>query len=134
MDFILTKRRDVISPVLIEVNAHDCLYQCTCYEVMHPQVFGYSSSAYVQLMIARSQRYLLDDKVVLAVGAGGFSKRNLWLDAKKYGVKVCCSSFYCPLFFYWNYTLLEPYCQLSGMVSLIALFDFFHCPTCFNFQ
>lgn len=88
MDFILTKRNDAITPVLIEVNAHDCLYQCTCYEVMHPQEFGYSSSAYVQIMLARSQRYQLENKVVLVVGAGGYSKRNLWSDAKKYGVKI----------------------------------------------
>jgi carnosine synthase len=88
MDFILTKHNDKITPVLIEVNAHDCLYQCTVLEVTNPQMLGFASSAWVRLMLARSQRYVLEGKVVLVVGAGGYSRRQLYADAKRLGVQV----------------------------------------------
>ena len=75
-------------PVVIEVNAHDCLYHVTVQERMQAGLRGRAVGALVRNMLHRSQRYLLAGKTALVVGAGGFSKRHLWRDARDFGVKV----------------------------------------------
>lgn len=72
----------------IEVNAHDCLYACFMYENTNMELQGQTSFVVVQTMMARSQRYLMQGKVVIVVGAGGYSKRRLWIDSQDIGVKV----------------------------------------------
>nr|KAG5699351.1 hypothetical protein BaRGS_004288 [Batillaria attramentaria] len=49
---------------------------------------GEAACVWVQTMVSRSQRFLMQDKTVLVVGGGQYSKRNLWQDAKDFGVKI----------------------------------------------
>lgn len=41
------------------------------------------------MFFRRSQTFLMAGKTVVVIGAGGYSKRNIWKDADQYGVKVC---------------------------------------------
>ena len=88
IDVILTKQKDAIVPVVIEVNAHDCLYHVTVLETMQPRLKGQAVRPLVHTMLARSQRFLMAGKTVVVVGAGGFSKRHIWTEARKLGVKA----------------------------------------------
>nr|KAG5708551.1 hypothetical protein BaRGS_032972 [Batillaria attramentaria] len=88
IDYVFTKLKNVLTPVVIEVNAQDCLWSGSVFEYIHPKCRGQTARTWVQTMVARSQRFLMKDKTVLVVGAGGFSKRKLWKDAKELGVKI----------------------------------------------
>ena len=88
MDLVLTRHKDAIVPVVIEVNAHDCLYHVTVLETMQARQRGVAVRTLVHTMLARSQRFLVAGRVVVVVGAGGFSKRHVWTAARQLGVKV----------------------------------------------
>ncbi|KAK7499711.1 hypothetical protein BaRGS_00009052, partial [Batillaria attramentaria] len=88
IDYVFTKLKNVLTPVVIEVNAQDCLWSGSVFEYIHPKCRGQTARTWVQTMVARSQRFLMKDKTVLVVGAGGFSKRKLWKGAKELGVKI----------------------------------------------
>ena len=88
IDLILTKQKDAIVPVVIDVNAHDCLYHVTVLETMQPRLKGQAVRPLVHIMLARSQRFLMAGKTIVVVGAGGFSKRHIWTEARKLGVKA----------------------------------------------
>ena len=88
MDLVLTRHKDAIVPVVIEVNAHDCLYHVTVLEMMQARQRGVAVRTLVHTMLARSQRFLVAGRVVVVVGAGGFSKRHIWTAARQLGVKV----------------------------------------------
>ncbi|KAL4216930.1 Carnosine synthase 1 [Mactra antiquata] len=42
----------------------------------------------IRNMIKRSQYYIMQEKRILVVGAGGVSKMKIWPDAREYGIKV----------------------------------------------
>ncbi|XP_070174693.1 carnosine synthase 1-like [Littorina saxatilis] len=88
IDLILTEMKGDIVPVVIEVNAHDCLYHATVFETMQPHRQGQATRTFLHTMIDRSQTFLMAGKTVVVIGAGGYSKRNIWKDADQYGVKV----------------------------------------------
>lgn len=88
LDVILSKINGVITPVVIEVNGQDCVCLPFCYEATNPNLRGEAVGGWVQTMVSRSQRFLMRNKVVLMIGGGGFTKRNLWSAAKDFGVKV----------------------------------------------
>lgn len=88
IDYVFTRRNHVVTPVVIEVNAQDCLWVTSVYEWMNPEKRGTAARVWVQNAIARSQRFLMKNKKVLVIGAGGFSKRKLWKDAADYGARV----------------------------------------------
>lgn len=107
-----------IRPVAIEVNGHDCTINCQIYDFLatmnenvclsagpvstyltedqvpslsrynNGPVRGRSVRPFVRTMVARSQRHIMKGKKILVVGAGGYSKRNLWPAAKSYGIDV----------------------------------------------
>jgi len=88
IDYILTEVEGSIIPIGIEVNSHDCTINCHIYEFMYPNTKGEAFQAFVQTMIARSQRFIMRGKRVLVIGAGGFSKSFIWPAAKDYGIDV----------------------------------------------
>ena len=118
IDFFLMEVNDTIRPVAIEVNGHDCTINCQIFDFLanlnfnaslsadpvstylstdlvpslsrynHGNVHGRSVRPYVRTMIARSQRFIIKGKTILVIGAGGYSKRNLWPSAAKCGIKV----------------------------------------------
>lgn len=112
MDFILTSMNGVITPLVIEVNAHDCLYASSLYESSDKEVRGQATRTLVQTMIARSQRFLMKNKVVLVLGTGGFANRTLWKDAQDFGVKVGGKSSLTEFFLLRNSTR-QPFLQPS---------------------
>ena len=73
---------------MIEVNGPDCLYDVSVYENMQPQERGKAVTPLVRTMIHRSQQFLMENKVVVVVGSGYYSKRDLLKDARQFGVKV----------------------------------------------
>ncbi|KAK7484019.1 hypothetical protein BaRGS_00024754, partial [Batillaria attramentaria] len=87
LDYVFTKKNDVITPVVIEVNSHDCLFVSTVHELLNPLCRGQAARTWVQTMVARSQRYLMYGKTVLSIGAGRVT-RQLWRDAKQWGLKT----------------------------------------------
>ncbi|KAK7486536.1 hypothetical protein BaRGS_00022202, partial [Batillaria attramentaria] len=87
LDVVLTKLHGVITPVVIEVNGQGCIDLSFAYETTNPSRQGEAACVWVQTMVSRSQRFLMQDKTVLVVGGGQYSKRNLWQDAKDFGVK-----------------------------------------------
>ncbi|KAH3754497.1 hypothetical protein DPMN_189172, partial [Dreissena polymorpha] len=52
------------------------------------EIFGRSVRPYVRTMLTRSQDYVLQDKMILVIGAGGYSKKFIWPAALEMGVKV----------------------------------------------
>nr|KAG5694273.1 hypothetical protein BaRGS_021588 [Batillaria attramentaria] len=65
-----------------------CIDLSFAYETTNPSRQGEAACVWVQTMVSRSQRFLMQDKTVLVVGGGQYSKRNLWQDAKDFGVKI----------------------------------------------
>lgn len=49
---------------------------------------GWSRGTLLLTPLLRSQYYLMQEKTVLVVGAGGHSKKFIWGAAKKYKLKV----------------------------------------------
>nr|KAG5708547.1 hypothetical protein BaRGS_032968 [Batillaria attramentaria] len=88
VDYVITKINDVITPVVTQVRGVGSLQNSAVYELINPVFRGQASRTWFQTMVARSQRFLMKGKTVLVVGAGSFSKRNLWKDARAYGVKI----------------------------------------------
>ncbi|KAL3855356.1 hypothetical protein ACJMK2_014571 [Sinanodonta woodiana] len=88
IDFVITRRNGVLTPVGIEVNSHDCTINCQIYENLYHMEKGTSVGPWVQTMIARSQKYVLAGKKILVIGAGGYSKAFIWPAAQDMGVKV----------------------------------------------
>nr|KAG5708550.1 hypothetical protein BaRGS_032971 [Batillaria attramentaria] len=88
IDYVITKIDDIITPVVTSVSGQACIRDSYVHELINPENRGQASRTWAQTMVARSQRFLMKDKTVLVVGAGGFSKRNLWKDACELGVKI----------------------------------------------
>lgn len=55
---------------------------------MYPDTKGDAFRAYIQTIIARSQRFLMRGRRILVVGAGGYSKAFIWTAAKDYGIDI----------------------------------------------
>nr|KAG5699350.1 hypothetical protein BaRGS_004287 [Batillaria attramentaria] len=68
LDVVLAKVNDVITPVVIEVNGECCIEQAFVYETTVPVLQGESEYLWVQTMVSRSQRFLMQDKTVVVVG------------------------------------------------------------------
>ncbi|WAR19234.1 LOW QUALITY PROTEIN: CRNS1-like protein [Mya arenaria] len=112
---LTTERNGKLTAVAIEVNSHDCMYACQIMDNImalgckmadpdiddfefwktssysrynHGDVHGRTIRPYVRNAIARSQRWLIRGKQVLIVGAGGHSKRRIWVDTEKYGIDL----------------------------------------------
>ncbi|XP_076453456.1 carnosine synthase 1-like [Babylonia areolata] len=75
-------------PVVTGIDAHDCVNHVTRTETMQAQLKGRAVTPATHTMQHGSQRHLLVGKTVVALGAGGESKRQLWTDASKFGVKL----------------------------------------------
>ncbi|KAK3602003.1 hypothetical protein CHS0354_024783 [Potamilus streckersoni] len=88
IDFVITRRRDVLTPVGIEVNSHDCTINCQIYENLYPQEKGLSVRPWIETMITRSQKFLLVGKKILVIGAGSYGKAFVWPAAQDMGVQV----------------------------------------------
>lgn len=118
IDYFLTAKTGKLRPVAIEVNGHDCTINCQIYDFLanlyqatpinanpvssfllqekvptlarynNGPVRGRSVRPFVRTMVARSQGQVMRGKKVLVVGAGGYSKRNLWPGAAEAGIDV----------------------------------------------
>ncbi|KAJ8320837.1 hypothetical protein KUTeg_002424 [Tegillarca granosa] len=69
-------------------NSHDCTISAHLYEFINPELSGKSVRPLVDTMVNRSQKFLLRGRHILVIGAGGYSKRFIWKDAKAYDVKI----------------------------------------------
>ncbi|XP_060602022.1 carnosine synthase 1-like isoform X2 [Ruditapes philippinarum] len=54
----------------------------------HGNTVGKSVRPLVRNMIVRSQQYMVRGKQIIVIGGGGYSKRNIWTDAEKYGIHI----------------------------------------------
>ncbi|KAK3586591.1 hypothetical protein CHS0354_027726 [Potamilus streckersoni] len=88
IDFVITRRNGVLTPVGIEVNSLDCITNCKIYENVYTIEKDMSFGPWIQSMMARSQKYVLSGKKVLVIGAGGYSKAFIWPAAQDMEVKV----------------------------------------------
>ncbi|KAL3855357.1 hypothetical protein ACJMK2_014572 [Sinanodonta woodiana] len=88
IDLVITTRNGVLTPVGIEVNSHDCTFNCQVYENIYPQEKGLSVRPWIETMITRSQKFLLVGKTILVIGAGNYGKDSIWGAALDMGVKV----------------------------------------------
>ena len=77
-----------MEPVGIEVNSHDCTINCQLFEFLNPHRQGEAVKPLVETMIRRSQLFAMQDKTVLVIGAGGFSKMFIWDSYKSFGINV----------------------------------------------
>ena len=62
--------------------------ECATYEAMHASERGVASRLLLQGGVARAQRWAMQGKLVLVVGAACFSKMYIWPTAREYGIKV----------------------------------------------
>ncbi|CAE1245262.1 CRNS1 [Acanthosepion pharaonis] len=88
IDLILKKQAEKYEVVVIEVNSHDCMINCQVYEFMNPNTLHEAATELVQTMIARSNAFLMNDKTLLIIGAGSYSKWFIFEEAIKLGIKV----------------------------------------------
>ncbi|KAK3586593.1 hypothetical protein CHS0354_027730 [Potamilus streckersoni] len=88
IDFVITRRKCVLTPVGIEVNGHDCTINCHMFDIIYPKMKDQAVAPLVDTMITRSHNYFMIGKSVLVVGAGGYSKNFIWLAAQEMGIKV----------------------------------------------
>ena len=88
IDLILTTQKGSVVPVVIAVNAHDCLHQVTVLESMQPRMSRPAVRTLVYTMLARSQSFVMAGKVVVVVGAGNFGKLYIYKVARQFGVEV----------------------------------------------
>ena len=88
IDLILTTQKGSVVPVVIAVNAHDCLHQVTVLESMQPRMSRPAVRTLVYTMLARSQGFVMAGKAVVVVGAGNFGKLYIYKVARQFGVKV----------------------------------------------
>ncbi|KAL3855360.1 hypothetical protein ACJMK2_014575 [Sinanodonta woodiana] len=88
IDFVITRKNGVLTPVAFKVKSHDCMTNCQIYENVYTAEEGISVGPWVQTMIARSQKYVLAGKKILVIGAGGYNKAFIWPAAQDMGVKV----------------------------------------------
>jgi len=88
IDYVITEINGRVFPMGIEVNSHDCTINCQVYEFMYPETKGNAFRAFIQTVVARSQRFLMRGKKVLVIGAGGFSKMFIWPASKDYSIEV----------------------------------------------
>ncbi|PVD37014.1 hypothetical protein C0Q70_04007 [Pomacea canaliculata] len=88
IDYVLTQVNDVITPVVLEVKVQGCLRLSCMYEALNPEVKGQAAREMLQTMTGRAHVAQLRGKMVLVVGAAGYSKRHLWKEAAAVGVKV----------------------------------------------
>lgn len=88
IDLILKKQAEKYEVVVIEVNSHDCMINCQVYEFINPNTLHEAATELVQTMIARSNAFLMNDKTLLIIGAGSYSKWFIFEEAIKFGIKV----------------------------------------------
>lgn len=86
----MKKQAEKYEVVVIEVNSHDCMINCQVYEFMNPNTLHEAATELVQTMIARSNAFLMNDKTLLIIGAGSYSKWFIFEEAIKLGIKVRC--------------------------------------------
>ncbi|KAK3586588.1 hypothetical protein CHS0354_027723 [Potamilus streckersoni] len=88
IDLVITTRNGILTPVGIEVNSHDCTFNCQIYENIYPQEKGLSVHPWVETMITRSQKFVLAGKRILVIGGGNYDKGFIWGAAQDLGVQV----------------------------------------------
>ncbi|XP_076088640.1 carnosine synthase 1-like [Mytilus galloprovincialis] len=88
IDYVLGMVNGQMEPVGIEVNSHDCTINCQLFEFLNPHRQGEAVKPLVETMIRRSQLFAMQDKTVLVIGAGGFSKMFIWDSYKSFGINV----------------------------------------------
>lgn len=88
IDYVLSEIDGIPEPVGIEVNSHDCTINCQLFENLNRNRQGEAVRPLIETMIKRSQMFVMKDKTVLVIGAGGFSKRFIWDAYSDYGIKV----------------------------------------------
>ncbi|VDH96479.1 carnosine synthase [Mytilus galloprovincialis] len=88
IDYVLGMVDGQLEAVGIEVNSHDCTINCQLFEFLNPHRQGEAVKPLVETMIRRSQLFAMQDKTVVVVGAGGFSKKFIWESFKSFGINV----------------------------------------------
>ena len=88
IDFVIGDVDGKLEPVGIEVNSHDCTINCQLFEFMNPHTQGNAVKPYVETMIARSQKFSMQGRTVLVIGAGGYSKCFIWDTYQTFGIQV----------------------------------------------
>lgn len=87
-DFILSRRGAAIVPSCIEVNDHDCSYQATLLEFAYPSRRWRCGQAWAKLALTRSNQFIMNQKTILLVGAGYYSKMRFIQHLAQWGLKI----------------------------------------------
>ncbi|KAG8534764.1 hypothetical protein GDO81_018601 [Engystomops pustulosus] len=87
----------MVSPVILGVTTDLCLESCGVHECVlgslaagRSTIVDSASGPLIETMLRRSMTYVMEGKEVLVIGAGGISKKFIWLAAQSYGIKVTC--------------------------------------------
>ncbi|OCT72151.1 carnosine synthase 1 [Xenopus laevis] len=95
VDFLLTVVDYTVTPVIIGVTADLCLEMCGIQECLlgnlaacGPIHVNSATEPLVETMLRRSMSYVMEEKEVLVIGAGGISKKFIWEAARNYGIKI----------------------------------------------
>uniref|UniRef100_A0A803K2R7 Carnosine synthase 1 n=1 Tax=Xenopus tropicalis TaxID=8364 RepID=A0A803K2R7_XENTR len=95
VDFLLTVVDYTVTPVIIGVTADLCLETCGIQECLlgylaasGPIPLNSATGPLVETMLRRSMSYVMEEKEVLVIGAGGISKKFIWEAARNYGIKI----------------------------------------------
>jgi hypothetical protein len=71
IDYILSKRSGTYVPLVTKVNLHNSTTNCQVYEFLNdPCLSGESVGPFVETMIERSQKYIMQGKTVLVLSCG----------------------------------------------------------------
>eukprot|EP01013_Petalomonas_cantuscygni_P007094 TRINITY_DN1866_c0_g1_i1.p1 TRINITY_DN1866_c0_g1~~TRINITY_DN1866_c0_g1_i1.p1 ORF type:complete len:1044 (+),score=311.26 TRINITY_DN1866_c0_g1_i1:216-3347(+) len=88
IDFLLAQRRGMITPYVIEVNDHDCFFAVQQLEHVIPSTRGKSTDTWLERMVYRSHKYLLQDTVAVVIGGGGHSKAFVWDETREWQMRI----------------------------------------------
>lgn len=94
VDFVLTVAGRTLTPAVLKLNCGLCLEACGALEGLwaaprlERSVKEAAAAPLVETMLRRSGRRLMEGKQLLAIGAGGVSKKFVWEAARDYGLKV----------------------------------------------
>ncbi|XP_071986298.1 carnosine synthase 1 isoform X2 [Engystomops pustulosus] len=95
VDMLLTCVDYMVSPVILGVTTDLCLESCGVHECVlgslaagRSTIVDSASGPLIETMLRRSMTYVMEGKEVLVIGAGGISKKFIWLAAQSYGIKI----------------------------------------------
>ncbi|MDJ0577521.1 MAG: hypothetical protein QNJ65_20470 [Xenococcaceae cyanobacterium MO_234.B1] len=91
LDVFLQHQQGQIELFLIEVNNHDCISTLQLYEVQHSPHRTAILDKWVETMLYRSYKYMLQDQNILMIGRGGEEqpKRVEWTNALGLNLILC---------------------------------------------